>query len=74
MSQIDLGGPGPAFVTPAGGHPQGMTSYGALSLQLAERWQGPSWFRWAFLGVWALGAVYVLYRLRRNGWKFPPRR
>ncbi|MFD6027827.1 hypothetical protein [Streptomyces griseoluteus] len=51
-----------------------MTSYGALSLQLAERWQGPPWFRWAFLAIWALGAVFVLYKLRRNGWKFPRRR
>ncbi|MFD8234204.1 hypothetical protein ACFV20_20285 [Streptomyces sp. NPDC059696] len=43
-------------------------------VQLAERWQGPPWFKWAFLGVWALCGVFVLFKLRQNGWKFPRRR
>ncbi|MEV0020689.1 hypothetical protein AB0H45_00425 [Streptomyces atroolivaceus] len=42
--------------------------------ELAGRWQGPPWFRWAFLAVWVLCGVFVLVRLRRNGWKFPRRR
>ncbi|MEU3826308.1 hypothetical protein AB0F36_13445 [Streptomyces sp. NPDC029080] len=51
-----------------------MTSYYVASVQLAERWQGPPWFRWAFLGVWVLCGVFVLYKLRQNGWRFPRRR
>jgi hypothetical protein len=51
-----------------------MTSYYAVSVQLAERPDGPPWFKWAFLGVWALCGVFVLYKLRQNGWKFPRRR
>ncbi|MEV7140195.1 hypothetical protein [Streptomyces tauricus] len=50
-----------------------MTSSYAASIDLAGRWQGPPWFQWAFLGVWALCGVFIL-KLRRNGWKFPRRR
>ncbi|MFJ4871511.1 hypothetical protein [Streptomyces sp. NPDC088757] len=50
-----------------------MTSYYAQSIQLAERWDGPPWFKWAFLGVWALLGVFLLVKFHRNGWK-PPRR
>ncbi|WP_445280782.1 hypothetical protein [Streptomyces sp. DSM 118148] len=28
---------------------------------------------WAFLVVWVLCGVFVLFKLRRNGWKFPRR-
>lgn len=57
------------------GHAWLMTSHVAASsmLVLAGRWQGPPWFKWAFLGVWVLFAVFILLRLRRNGWKFPKR-
>ncbi|MET9564278.1 MULTISPECIES: hypothetical protein [Streptomyces] len=51
-----------------------MTSYYVASVDLAERWQGPPWFKWAFLVVWGLCGVFILFKLRRNGWKFPPRR
>ncbi|MEU7722386.1 hypothetical protein [Streptomyces tibetensis] len=53
-----------------------MTSFytASASVQLAEKWQGPPWFKWAFLGVWALCGVFVLFKLRQNGWKFPRRR
>ncbi|MFJ8982088.1 hypothetical protein [Streptomyces sp. NPDC102282] len=61
-------------VRPERGHTQRMTPHVPFAVELAERWQGPPWFRWAFLGVWALCGVYVLVRLRRNGWKFPRRR
>ncbi|MER5256786.1 hypothetical protein [Streptomyces sp. NPDC002855] len=51
-----------------------MTSYCLASVQLAEKWVGPQWFKWAFLGVWVLCGVFILFKLSRNGWKFPRRR
>ncbi|MEU5999096.1 hypothetical protein ABZ837_14850 [Streptomyces sp. NPDC047197] len=51
-----------------------MTSYCLASVQLAEKWVGPPWFKWAFLGVWVLCGVFILFKLSRNGWKFPRRR
>ncbi|MBB6418336.1 hypothetical protein [Streptomyces sp. AK010] len=51
-----------------------MTFFYAAPVQLAEEWQGPPWFEWAFLGVWALCGVFVLFKLRQNGWKCPRRR
>ncbi len=67
------GGP-PGVPARAAGHPRAMTLHFAASVHLAERWDGPPWFKWAFLGVWALCGVFVLYKLSRNGWKFPRRR
>ncbi|WP_405665723.1 hypothetical protein OG379_27850 [Streptomyces sp. NBC_01166] len=51
-----------------------MTSHVLVAAELAGRWQGPPWFKWAFLAVWVLFAVFLLVRLRRNGWKLPRRR
>ncbi|MEU1466243.1 hypothetical protein ABZ467_37670 [Streptomyces sp. NPDC005727] len=51
-----------------------MTSSYAAAVQLAERPDGPPWLLWAFLVVWALCGVFVLFKLRQNNWKFPRRR
>ena len=61
---------------PAGtaGHRRKMTSSYAATVQLANRPDGPPWLLWVFLAVWALCAVVVLFKLRRNSWKFRRRR
>ncbi|MGW5329885.1 hypothetical protein [Streptomyces sp. NPDC004014] len=51
-----------------------MTSSYAASVRLAERPDGPPWLVWTFLVVWALCGVFVLFKLRQHGWKFPRRR
>ncbi|MFF8936791.1 hypothetical protein ACF08O_19035 [Streptomyces paradoxus] len=51
-----------------------MTSFCATSAYPAEKWQGPPSFTWAFLAVWALCGVFVLFKLPQNGWRFPRRR
>ncbi|MGA5041392.1 hypothetical protein ACPCA8_30695 [Streptomyces capoamus] len=50
-----------------------MTTWCAASVQLAERWDGPPWLVWVFLVVWALCGVFVVFKLRQNGWRFPRR-
>ncbi|MGW3988341.1 hypothetical protein [Streptomyces sp. NPDC004830] len=37
------------------------------AMTLAERWDGPPWFKWAWLALVAVGAVFVFTMLARRG-------
>ncbi|MFJ6850236.1 hypothetical protein ACIQM3_06790 [Streptomyces sp. NPDC091271] len=51
-----------------------MTPEVLVAAELAGRWEGPPWFKWAFLAVWALFGLFLFLRFRKNGWKLPRRR
>jgi hypothetical protein len=37
------------------------------AMTLAERWDGPPWFKWAWLALAAVGAVFIFTMLARRG-------
>ncbi|MFF9066122.1 hypothetical protein ACF09E_12280 [Streptomyces sp. NPDC014891] len=47
-----------------------MTELLITASQLAQdnRPDGPPWFKWAFLAVWAALLPWVLYKLHQNGY------
>ncbi|MGW7433953.1 hypothetical protein ACWGIN_30980 [Streptomyces sp. NPDC054861] len=56
--------------TPARGNGKYMTHLITATTLLAQdsRPDGPPWFKWAFLAVWAVLLPWVLYKLHQNGY------
>lgn len=53
----------------AGGAVGGMTSFFVVASELArDKPEGPPWFKWAFLGVWAALLPWILYKLHQHGY------